>query len=125
MTRQIRFGMFESNSSTTHVLYMVSRDAYEKYEAFFREGCHARSRLRYTLRIRLRGARRARFLLRRVKLLQCSYVFRILSSFYLCKIVYHLSGNDQSDNRRNKRAASGSLLDIAAVFVSVIGESIR
>lgn len=32
MKRQIRFGMFESNSSTTHVLYMVSRDAYEKYE---------------------------------------------------------------------------------------------
>lgn len=32
MKRQIRYGMFESNSSTTHVLYMVSRDAYEKYE---------------------------------------------------------------------------------------------
>lgn len=32
MKRQIRFGTFESNSSTTHVLYMVSRDVYEKYE---------------------------------------------------------------------------------------------
>ena len=32
MKRQIRFGMFESNSSSTHVLYMVSRDAYEKFE---------------------------------------------------------------------------------------------
>ena len=32
MKRQIRFGMFESNSSTTHVLYMVSRNVYEKYE---------------------------------------------------------------------------------------------
>lgn len=32
MKRQIRYGMFESNSSTTHVLYMVSGDAYEKYE---------------------------------------------------------------------------------------------
>ena len=32
MKRQIRYGMFESNSSTTHVLYMVSRDAYEKFE---------------------------------------------------------------------------------------------
>ncbi len=32
MKRQIRYGMFESNSSTTHVLYMVSRDTYEKFE---------------------------------------------------------------------------------------------
>lgn len=32
MKRQIRFGMFESNSSTTHCLWMTSREKYEKYE---------------------------------------------------------------------------------------------
>lgn len=32
MKRQIRYGMFESNSSTTHCIWMTSREKYEKYE---------------------------------------------------------------------------------------------
>lgn len=32
MKRQIRYGIFESNSSTTHCIWMTSREKYEKYE---------------------------------------------------------------------------------------------
>ena len=32
MKRQIRYGMFESNSSTTHCLWMVSSDTYDEFE---------------------------------------------------------------------------------------------
>ena len=32
MKRQIRYGMFESNSSTTHCIWMTSREKYETFE---------------------------------------------------------------------------------------------
>ena len=31
MKRQIRFGMFESNSSSSHVMFMTSREIYDEY----------------------------------------------------------------------------------------------